>query len=427
MEDRVAERLGAKLWEWPLVVAYSLGEDVRDEALRAVVEQMDHSEKLAPDTAPGWCAMHRLGQVLTSSTDGSANNSALLEVERPLLAALEAGSLFAWGRVEPDGVLGMIEPSEWAGGEMIYGQACGLGPKGWRADCEDILGLALSGKQPSYWRHDVRLHGDHVIEHFGFADGRGTPIDHGEFADKLVFKDCEARAGAVREGYWSALVTLAWVVSRQDEFVSAVQLFEEETYGRRPGHTRCAAFTIGEVALDRFGFDLGKPKQDLLAALEAGKLPGSIGTDLATGLASPIERFRWNDWVDVHDHTGWRLLPGYSDCKWPSEEVRAAFGPKPKVEGGAGRRVTGLPRWATMKVSPEDRLAHRRILEFFDRAKAFLPDGEWEGATALRRRYVKFLKAHDYGKPLTRDPFNKWLTRYQEGWRWKGGGFVNEA
>lgn len=85
---------------------------------------------------------------------------------------------------------------------------------------------------------------------------------------------------------------------------------------------------------------------------------------------------------------------------------------------------TSVAKWLKLKIT-EPQL---QVMRFFAAAEksGLLPGGEkWKGATALREVYVKEWinkPGESRGPELTREPFEKWLGRYLDGWRAPGKG-----
>lgn len=154
--------------------------------------------------------------------------------------------------------------------------------------------------------------------------------------DYLAFENCEARAGKVREGYWSPFSMLAWIVSRDERFVAATQLYEIERYANRGGpHTSTAWIVLSNVADARFGRAFSDAVEDLREALEAGHIDGGTAIERATNSLILVPRHLWREWQRSFEHWGLVLIPGHYDFKWPSEAVRAAFPPDASPAKGA--------------------------------------------------------------------------------------------
>jgi hypothetical protein len=165
-------------------------------------------------------------------------------------------------------------------------------------------------------------------------------------ADKATFAECLERAEMPREGYWTAYSTLAWIVSRDDRFVAATQLFEQQSYADRAVHGAFVWRTLGTIAGQRFGKTYSDAEGELREALEAGSISGGIATDLRTGIADLLPQHRWTQWSRSFERVGLVLIPGFNDFKWPSEKVREAFPaaplsqpkPRPRLAAKSGPR-----------------------------------------------------------------------------------------
>ncbi len=165
--------------------------------------------------------------------------------------------------------------------------------------------------------------------------------------DGEAFNDCLARAGRVREGYWSAFVTLAWIASRCEAFVSATQIYEEENYASRGGLFTAAAWnTLNNEAGSRYGLAMSEAVGPLREALEAGHIPGGIARPQPADRSprskfQPIEPYQWKDWQRAFESDGLSLIPGLVDFAWPAEAVRRAFpiSAGPVETGGVSSQV----------------------------------------------------------------------------------------
>jgi hypothetical protein len=176
--------------------------------------------------------------------------------------------------------------------------------------------------------------------------------------DGLAFEDCLNRAGSPTEGYWSIFATLAWIVSRQDRFVAATQLFETERYADRGVFCAFAWFALGNKAGELFGQTFSDAEAVLRDALQANRLGGGTGIDMRSGECVQIERHQWRLWRRSFEaRWGTLLIPGIHDIGWPSEAVRAAF---PASTMGAEMGPRGkLPDGAKPKHRKYEAVAHR--------------------------------------------------------------------
>lgn len=143
--------------------------------------------------------------------------------------------------------------------------------------------------------------------------------------DPLVLDEYIEKAGTPREGFWSPFVTLAWIVSRRNDYVAAVQAYEVEYHANRGSiHSGAGWIVVGDDAGARFGLTLTDASELLREALESGRVDGGIATD-RMGHTRKIEVFEWTKWSCAFVHEGISLLPGLSDFKWPASAVRFAF------------------------------------------------------------------------------------------------------
>lgn len=248
--------------------------------------------------------------------------------------------------------------------------------------------------------------------------------DHAEFAD------CLARAGKPREGYWSAWSTLAWIATRDENFVAGAQLYEEE---KRRTQGADFAFvmwwTLGNESGLRAGYTFTQAVVDLKEANETERLQGNA-VNLQTGHREALHSTQWIDWTRSFEKDGLILVPGYADYHWSSAAARAAF-----VPNSAGQfveeqlstvqseerqpRLTG--NWINITPTAQARLAFK----FFDVAKKrHLAGGaDPKNPTDLRKLYVDWLKQHhSRASPYGRTTFELQLDRYEDGWRIRADG-----
>lgn len=156
---------------------------------------------------------------------------------------------------------------------------------------------------------------------------RGLPEPFDERAwDKAVFDDCLSRAERPRDGYWTTLATLAWIVSRDERFTAATQLFEVEQFVDRGSVYAAAAWmTLDNKAGEVGAQTLSDAEGDLREALESDRLRGGIAIDTSTGESVEIARREWVRWSRSFERNGLVLLPGFHAFRWPSEAVRLAY------------------------------------------------------------------------------------------------------
>jgi hypothetical protein len=149
-----------------------------------------------------------------------------------------------------------------------------------------------------------------------------TTAAHQDFA-----KFFAAASNPPREGYWSPFATLAWIVSRDDRFVAATQMFEEAHHSNRGAlFSEISWVVLGNEANQRFGRNLSECCDDeLRPALEENRLEGGIASQLTGGAPEVVARHQWVAWQRSANISGLVLIPGYVDFKWPSEAVRRAF------------------------------------------------------------------------------------------------------
>lgn len=144
--------------------------------------------------------------------------------------------------------------------------------------------------------------------------------------DYSDLKACLDQVSRVREGYWSPFSVWAWIISRSNKVVAAMQLFERQEHANRGGpHTSAAWLIIDNAMKGMFQQDLTFASDELREALEAGWLSEGIATAAGSGEVRSIERPEWTGWRVSCENYGLSLLPGMYDFKWPSDSVRAAF------------------------------------------------------------------------------------------------------
>lgn len=144
--------------------------------------------------------------------------------------------------------------------------------------------------------------------------------------DYTHFMALYEQADKPREGYWTPFSVLVWLISRDDRYVAAAQLYEREEHANRDGSFIIAAWIeIGAAMGVIYGRNLSHAEGDLREALEADRLLGGVAISCATGKPREIERKEWLGWHRTFETVGLCLLPGHRGFCWPSENVRAAF------------------------------------------------------------------------------------------------------
>jgi hypothetical protein len=193
------------------------------------------------------------------------------------------------------------------------------------------------------------LHREPMVEIAG-----STGLDE----DAAALDDCLNRASMPSEGYWSVFATLAWIVSRQERFVAATQLFEVERHAERGVFCAFAWHALGNKAGELFGQTFSDSESVLREALQANRLTGGTAIETCSGESVLIERHQWRLWRRVFEtRWGTLLLPGFHDFAWPSEMVRLAF-PASDLRHGSSPRAS-LPDAAKPKHRKYEPFAHR--------------------------------------------------------------------
>ena len=226
-----------------------------------------------------------------------------------------------------------------------------------------------------------------------------------------------ARAGAPRGGYWTPYSVCAWVASRDDKFVAAVQAYEAEHHANRGSiHSSAAWVVLGDDAGARFGMNFTEAFEVLKEQLEDGRLPGGIATNLRSGDVEPIERHRWHKAHRTFVYYGVSLLPEFVDFRWPAKAVREAFPARPQtVSISPAPSNVGFERWMQRTPTGEQKL----LVAFFKDAKNHLARGtDRVTPTQLLEKYEAWLLIKQKaGFALKRSAFELWLGRFQDGAR----------
>ncbi|MFC4293550.1 hypothetical protein ACFO0A_00600 [Novosphingobium tardum] len=144
--------------------------------------------------------------------------------------------------------------------------------------------------------------------------------------DALVLDDYLVQGLMPRAGYWSPFSALAWIASRADEYIAAVQTYEVDQHANLGGLHSSAAWTVlGDDAGARFGITFTEAARLLREALEEGRIVGAIAKNLADGVTGPVEAYQWTDWSRTFIPEGLSLIPGFVDFKFPSKSIREGF------------------------------------------------------------------------------------------------------
>lgn len=131
---------------------------------------------------------------------------------------------------------------------------------------------------------------------------------------------------APREGYWEPFTALLWIATRDDAVVSAMQRFEAERQASAGGlHSNAVALLADSFLFTRFGIPLAVAFDALVEAMQCNKLAGVVADDRATGRMEEVPRHAWADAKIVHHNWGLQLAHGYTNFRFPSDEVRRCF------------------------------------------------------------------------------------------------------
>lgn len=326
---RTQAMLDEVYWPWPLALAYCQPNDKRAEAVEAVAEILEeYSASTHKELAPfkGSSAVARLYEVATGKSYGAESSeqywTSVAEIERPLLANVKTGSLDAMGRSSPAAALVPIAVSDWVGGEVHPEATADLIAEGWRAN--DTLDQVLGDQDRTVRFFDVHLLGAAVRQLAAVLDSNDR-TDETLSGEYEVLERLEAEGECPAEGYWSPLVAGAWIGSRSDSFVAAVQRYERNMHCDRGGaYSSAAWWSVGNLMGKRYGVTLTESLDRLRVALERGLI---VGGKARPPLGGPrlVDRHEWTAWRTGHNNEGVSLLPGLVDFGWPSENIRQSF------------------------------------------------------------------------------------------------------
>jgi len=324
--------LAKQFWPWPLALAYLQVENVAPVAAASeVLVTYPNEEGLVEFMASS--AVGRIYEVVTGKPhkhDQETYWSEVAELEKPLVGALEAGQIRAFGREARDKGLSPVAAIDWVGSEVSPERTSDLVVEGWRKT--DLLGQALGSGQRRVRAYDLHLEGSaiqHLRQSLESADARDK-IHEGSYEEIEALEQAEV---PLRRGYWSPLVAGAWIASRSQRFTSAIQLFERQRHCERGhAHSWTAWLTVGDLMGKRFGMTLTGALDLLREALETGNIAGGKGVSGPTKKVRLIERHEWTQWSVAHNSGGVYVLPDTFDVAWPSEAVIEAFPPDNSVQ-----------------------------------------------------------------------------------------------
>lgn len=327
------------LWPWPLALAYSQPSEVRQAAVEACIKILEIYDP-AGDGSEQFCgivAVHRVYEAINGEDGLSPSLVELMSLEENLRRSIKEGRCKLLGRATPTADLEIITEQQMTGREVSPDRTCDLVTKGW-AKHANSLSAILDEVQRTVAFYDLHLRRDEVqIE---FRDRPDEPplsvekqreppngwIDHGRHDDDaLILDDYMAEAGPPREGYWTIFSALAWVVSRDPTYVSAVQTYEGRQFANRGSvHSAAAWICLGDDAGERFGKTFTSASVDLREKLETGEISG-IGTERSGDHCRLVQQHEWTQWAIRYEHDGIWFLPGIRNCQFLSQQVRSAF------------------------------------------------------------------------------------------------------
>lgn len=235
---------------------------------------------------------------------------------------LKQGSLLAYVFVEKERQFYRVPPAHWRDGSFVEGEPMDtlfcFGMSQVPAKFHD-LPLLFFVDEVEEWERKSTLH--QVAD---AVDMSGRVDEHSKL-DDLIGQNLD-----LREGYWSPFATLAWIVSRQAQFVAAVQHYEVLFNANRGALHSSAAWTVINSRLVRsFGAGLEDAIPALLEKLQADKLPGVVALFGYSDQPRDVARREWLGGVKrSFEFHGLELLPGLHHFGFPSEAVLRVFEPK---------------------------------------------------------------------------------------------------
>jgi hypothetical protein len=242
-------------------------------------------------------------------------------------------------------------------------------------------------------------------------DGRFY-AENGMPADYKCFEECLAEASTPQEGFWSAFTALSWIATRQERFTAASQIYQERNYSDRGGIFASTTWgLLAEASQRTGGTTLQEAARQLQVAVETGYLKAGIAFDPRERSSVEVPMARWGDWQRTFDDGGLTFLPGMSDLRWPSANVREAFPPLKVVDAPQEDRPRGRRLYNNQNPTPGQKTA----ADFLAWAKK---DKTLQGKTQveLHEEYLKrFIKDKGEGErrpKYTGKPLG--LTRFKE-------------
>ena len=193
-----------RVWPWPIALAYCVEPHSRRQAIFSVTEAFTiYTGKLSFFASAA--ALQFVYQQHIGSPDAAIDWQVMQELEASLIkgARGDHGSLSipSWGKAEPKGVLQLLDPTIWVGGEIHSGDTCDIVKQGYRSGNaqEDSV---HDGKNPVVWSYDVHLSADHVK---AAVDARtsGLPLDARNLSSPLISRGL---SGAPKKGMDEVLV-----------------------------------------------------------------------------------------------------------------------------------------------------------------------------------------------------------------------------
>lgn len=322
-DDEVIQRyLDQAFWPWGLALAYCQPVEDRERAIAAVIYGLEVYAAAEREQSYAGAASY------SGLTDGQRLDwPEFASVEQRLLGPVQAGQVDVFGRASASERLEPIPVVDWVGAEVDYEHTCDLVRAGWRD--KDPLGQALDGPRQTI-RYDLHLAGAAVRQLAAAVDAHSIEACDSDEWDRAGIDDCLRRATLPREGLWSAWAALAWVASRNDHFVAAVQLYETEQHADRGEIYACSAWmTLGNKAGEVWGRSFTDAFADLKEALGGGQISASAIPG-RFGQRRVIEPFEWGDAKVAFESSGLWLIGGMHSLLFPAAQIRAAF----KASGG---------------------------------------------------------------------------------------------
>lgn len=402
-ENSVRQWLDKAYWPWPLALAYSMGSN-RQAAIKECVSILDGSAGVSGEyvglTALHLAYAHAISDPYASEIDWQQMHS----IERPLVAAIESDKIAWRGRSAPGQPLGdPCDSSQWIGADIHAEATADLVKQGYRQFHGD-LDTVLGNRARTVWLYDIHLKAADVKR---LVDGEPRMLDfieHPSSEERILFSE----------------------------------MFETALRGRPSSDVSVYLGPDGEIeivphpSIDNMEKELARTVQGLRDAtkgLSSGVLKCLVEAKY-TGQIYKIPRFYWFlahgnfSHIENRDNVPPQFVgqPVQVELRH-LESWKAVLSPPPSPACLPNTKRGADEGWTKRALTPQTIV----VMDFFDKCGERWHSGEEGNAKEFLGRYQIWVADNRRGQPYEKTSFEKWRTRWRQGYRVIGRKIVDPS